>query len=107
MTRYQGKADYSAEVLGTFERFKQGAVKDYRVQYRTEQGMNHVAAQILELVARLFPVEFGALREYCDRHAAFLDDDIRRADRELQFYLAYLEHIGGNPPSCAAQGSRS
>src|SRR6202451_2735247 len=31
VSRYQEEADYSATVLGTFERFKQGAVKDYRV----------------------------------------------------------------------------
>lgn len=93
VTRYQDEPDYSAEVLATFERFKQGAVKDYRVQYRTEQGMNHIAAQILELVARLFPEQFAALSEHSARHAAFVDDGISRADRELQFYLAYLEHI--------------
>ena len=80
-------------MLATFERFKQGAVKDYRIQYRTWPGMNHVAAQILELVARLFPEEFAALDEYCRQHAAFLDEGIRRADQELQFYLAYLDHI--------------
>ena len=61
MSRYEGQADYSAEVLETFERFKQGAVKDYRVNYRCWPGMNHVAAQILQLVARLFPDEFTAL----------------------------------------------
>jgi len=53
-----------------------------------------VAAQILELVARLFPEEFAALDEYCARHAAFLDEGIRRAHQELQFYLAYLDYIG-------------
>ena len=94
VSRYQDEADYSAEVLKTFERFKQGAVKDYRISYRTWPGMNHVAAQILELVARLFPEEFAALDEYCRQHAGFLDEGIRRADRELQFYLAYLDHIG-------------
>ena len=94
VSRYQGEADYSAVVLKTFERFKQGAVKDYLVRYRTWPGMNHVAAQIVELVARLFPEEFSALEEYCRQHAAFLDEGIRRADQELQFYLAYLDHIG-------------
>ena len=94
VSRYQGEADYSAVVLKTFERFKQGAVKDYLVHYRTRPGMNHVAAQIVELVARLFPEEFSALEEYCRQHAAFLDEGIRRADQELQFYLAYLDHIG-------------
>ena len=94
VSRYQGEDDYSAVVLKTFERFKQGAVKDYLVHYRTWPGMNHVAAQIVELVARLFPEEFTALEEYCRQHAAFLDEGVRRADQELQFYLAYLDHIG-------------
>ena len=94
VTRYDGEADYSAVVLKTFERFKQGAVKDYLVRYRIWPGMNHVTAQILELVARLFPEEFAALDEYCARHAGFLDEGIRRAHQELQFYLAYLDYIG-------------
>jgi DNA mismatch repair protein MutS len=93
VSRYQGEADYSAEVLRTFERFKQGAVKDYRIAYRTWPGINHVTAEILELAARLFPEEFTALDEYCRRHAAFADEGILRADQELQFYLAYLGHI--------------
>ena len=94
VTRYDGEADYSTVVLRTFERFKQGAVKDYLIRYRIWPGMNHVTAQILDLVARLFPEEFAALDEYCARHAVFLDEGIRRAHQELQFYLAYLDHIG-------------
>jgi DNA mismatch repair protein MutS len=94
VTRYQDEADYSAAVLKTFERFKQGAAADYRVRYRTWPGMNHVAAQILDLVARLFPEEFAALDGFCGRHAAFLDEGIRHADQELQFYIAYLDYIG-------------
>jgi DNA mismatch repair protein MutS len=93
VSRYTGEADYSAVVLKTFERFKQGAPRDYRVDYRTWPGMNHVAAQVLELVALLFGEEFTALDEYCGRHAAFLDEGVRHADTELQFYLAYLDHI--------------
>ena len=34
VTRYAGEADYSAVVLKTFERFKQGAAKDYLIRYR-------------------------------------------------------------------------
>ncbi len=93
VTRYHEEADYSAAVLATFERFKQGAVKDYLIKYRARPGMNHIAAQVLDLVARLFPEEFAALDEYCRRHDGFLDEGIRRADQELQFYLAYLHHI--------------
>jgi DNA mismatch repair protein MutS len=93
VSRYTGEADYSAAVLETFERFKQGAVKDYLIRYRMQPGMNHITAQITELVARLFPEEFTALAEYCRQHAAFVDEGIRRADSELQFYLAYLDYI--------------
>jgi len=62
VSRYQDEADYSAVVLETFERFQQGAVRDYRIRYRIGLGMNHVAAQILELVAKLLPEECSAWR---------------------------------------------
>ena len=93
VSRYDGEADYSAAVLKTFERFKQGAARDYLIPYRVQPGMNHVTAQITELVARLFPREFAELDEFCRRHAGFLDEAIDRAARELQFYLAYLDYI--------------
>lgn len=94
VSRYAGEADYSARVLATFDRFKQGSVRDYRIPYRTEPGTNHVTAQITALVARLFPDEFTALEEYCRRHAEFPDEGVRRADAEFRFYLAYLDYIG-------------
>jgi DNA mismatch repair protein MutS len=93
VSRYAGEPDYSAEIEKTFERFQQGAVKDYLVRYRTWPGMNHVGAQIVDRVARLFPDEFGALAGFCQRHARFIDSVIAQADRELQFYLSYLDYI--------------
>jgi DNA mismatch repair protein MutS len=93
VSRYDGEPGYSAEIEQTFARFQQGAVKDYRVQYRTWPGMNHVGAQIAELVARLFRDEFTALAEYCGRHAGFVDPVVERFYRELQFYLAYLDYL--------------
>ncbi len=93
VSRYEGQADYSADVMELFDRFKQGAVKDYRINYRLAPGMNPVAAQVLELVARLFPDEFLALDEYCHAHADFFDPTVRRFEREIHFYLAYLDYI--------------
>jgi DNA mismatch repair protein MutS len=93
VSRYDGEPDHSAEIQKTFERFRQGAVENYRVTYRTWPGMTHVGAQIAELVARLYPDEFAALARYCRDHAGFADPVIRQFDRELQFYLAYLDYI--------------
>lgn len=90
---YDGESDYSAEVEETFAKFKQGAVKDYRVKFRSWPEMDHVEAQILSLVARLFPDIFGHLDAYCTTHARYLDTTLAAFDREVQFYLAYLEYI--------------
>jgi DNA mismatch repair protein MutS len=93
VTEYDDEADYSEDVEATFARFKQGAVKDYRLSLPNWLDMNHVEAQILGMVARLYPELFLALGEYCIRHRAFLDDTIAAFDREVQFYLSYLEYI--------------
>lgn len=90
--RYAAEHDYSAEVLETFEKFKQGAVKDYRVKLSSWPEMNHVEAQVLELVARLYPDLFAHLDDYCAQNGEYLDETLARFDREIQFYLAYLEY---------------
>jgi DNA mismatch repair protein MutS len=90
--RYEEEPDYSAEVLDTFRRFQQGVVRDYRVRFPEHVNMNHVEAAVLDLVARLHPDVFDALRRYCARYrGSFLDSTIGRFDREVQFYLAYLD----------------
>jgi DNA mismatch repair protein MutS len=91
--RCRGETDYSAEVEATFEKFKQGAVRDYRVKFGAGDDMNHVEAKILEFVAKLHPELFGPLEEFCDRCGGFIDQTIAEFDREVQFYLAYLDYI--------------
>ncbi len=93
VTGYDGEADYSAEVARTFAKFAQGAVKSYRVGFRNSPDMDHVEERILGFVARLYPDVFGALDDFCARHARYLDDTILVFDREIQFYTAYLSFV--------------
>lgn len=91
--KYESEIDYSADVEKTFERFKQGAVKDYRAKLPIESAMNYVEAGILDLVAKLYPDIFVSLDNYCAYNHGFLDETIAVFDREIQFYIAYLEYI--------------
>ncbi len=93
VTRYAGEADYSAEVGAVFERFRQGAARDYRIAYRVWPGLNRVGAQILGSVARLFRDEFAALEAFCARHVGFFDATVARFERELQFFLAVRAYL--------------
>jgi DNA mismatch repair protein MutS len=91
--KYESEIDYSAEVEKTFAKFKQGAVKDYSVKLPNGSGMNHVEAQILDLVVKLYPDIFLNLDNYCANNSNYLDEQIDVFDREIQFYLAYLEYM--------------
>lgn len=89
---YQGEREYTLEVEETFARFREGGAESHLVKVPDPGSMDHVEARIAQLVARLNPDAFRALAEFCARHRGFLDPLIARFDREIQFFLAYLEH---------------
>jgi DNA mismatch repair protein MutS len=91
--KYAGEPDYSAEVAQCFDKFRQRAAKDYRLTFSDGAGTDHVEAQILECVARLYPEIFSELEEFCRANSDFQDQLIKRFDREIQFYLGYLQYI--------------
>jgi DNA mismatch repair protein MutS len=90
---YESEPDYAADVLQTFERFRQGAGRQYRFQFASSVEMNHVEAAILDLLTRLHPGIFASLDEYFDGHRAFLNRTVERFDREIQFYISVIDHI--------------
>lgn len=91
--KFESEIDYSIEVEQTFEKFKQGEVKNFRIDLVSASGMNHVTAQILACVAKLFPEIFNALGVYYQRHFGFADETILLFDRQIQFFVSYLEFI--------------
>jgi DNA mismatch repair protein MutS len=90
---YAGEPDYSAEVEAAFERFQQGAVHAYTFRFSDSVEMNHIEAQILDGVAELHQDTFSALAHFCAAHKSFQDPTLLSFDREIQFYVAYLEYI--------------
>ena len=104
VSKYAEEADYSAEVEETFARFQQGAVRSHLARLPDHAEMDHVEAKILDGVAHLHPDVFRARADFCVRHRDYLDATIGRFDREVQFYLAYLEMVerfrGAGLPFC-------
>jgi DNA mismatch repair protein MutS len=90
---YQSETDYSLEVTRTFEKFRQGEVKDYRLRFGDSLQMTHIDAKILEFVGRLYPALFRALETFFIDNAGFLDDAVATFDREIQFYVACLDYL--------------
>lgn len=91
--KYNQEADFSREVVETFEKFKQVEAKPYRIDKITAAGMNHVKALVLDCVARLYPDVFSQLEAFYTAYAGFEDPGIANFYREIQFYLSYLAFI--------------
>jgi hypothetical protein len=91
VSRYEDEADYGEEIRRTFAKFARDAAKDYRTGFRDMAEMDNVEERILDLVARLYPDEFGQLDDFCRRHDGYSDEAIRVFEREVQFYLAYQD----------------
>ncbi len=92
--KYESEIDYSASVETTFQKFKQGAVKDYQVKFPNRLDMNNIEERILDFVARLYPDLFSDLTNYCANNGEYIDPSINAFDREIQFYISYLDYVG-------------
>jgi DNA mismatch repair protein MutS len=91
--RYAGETDYSADVAATFHKFEQAGTTEFAFSFSDPPEMNHIEAAILEQVAKLYPDIFSELAAYVAAHREFRDPAIARFDREIQFFVAYLDYI--------------
>jgi len=90
---YEDEVDYSLDIENTFKKFKQRDTSDEFLHLSKRSGMSHIEAKILESVALLYPEPFTALDHFCCQYPQFLDQTIETFDREIQFYVAYLDFI--------------
>jgi DNA mismatch repair protein MutS len=93
VTRYEDQSNYGAEVLETFMKFQQSGPRAYKFRFSSTPDMNHVEAAIVDMVAQLYPDIFSALDDFWEHNKDFLNPTLTRFDREVQFYVAWIEYI--------------
>lgn len=90
---FDEEADLGAEVLATFDRFRQGTVKDYHIRDDERSDIDHVQASILEKVGQLRPELFTELVAFTKASWNFREPVIARFVQEVRFYLEYLDYL--------------
>ena len=92
--KYANEPDYTATILERFAKFREVEVEPPApAKPKDDFSLNHIEAGILEFVGRLFPEPFYRLGNYLAGHADFVDATIARFDREIGFFVTYLEFI--------------
>jgi DNA mismatch repair protein MutS len=90
---YQVRPDYSLEITGLFQRFRQRGAKNYLVDFPSLPEMNRIEANILDGVVTLYPDLFQHLDDFFTAHLHYQDEIVTNFYHEVQFYLSYLEYI--------------
>ena len=88
--------DEAGAALGlkeTFARFERKPSRQRLTKAADDLAMNKLESAIQERVAWLYPEAFAALDEFTRRRSDFIDAGVARFDREVQFYLAYLDYV--------------
>ncbi|WP_162958846.1 MutS-related protein [Nocardia yunnanensis] len=84
--------DYSVTIANLFARFGVGAPRPPRPRSEWDD-INHMEEQILDHVAMVHPRAFQQLTEFARAHEHFVDEAVAEFDREIQFYLTYLDFV--------------
>lgn len=93
VARQAAQDDYGAQIRRTFDKFSQQASKEYKFELTSVPEMNHIEAAITDMVARLYPGIFDSFQRYLANHRGYCHPAVNRFDREIQFYLAYVDYI--------------
>jgi Mismatch repair ATPase (MutS family) len=91
--RLEGEDDYADEIERVFAKFSQGAGREHLGQFSESRDLSGVETKVLDAVARLYPEAFERLGKYRSWNASYADEGLVAFDRELQFYVAYLDYI--------------
>lgn len=85
--------DYAREVRATFAIFERQDGDEQPVAFAEPDQLNHVEYAILQKIVRRHRALFDRLARFSDERAEYADPTVLAFDREIQFYLAWLEHL--------------
>lgn len=91
--KYERQEDCTKQILATFDKFRQGDVKDYRQNLSEEPHATHVEDAVLTMVSRIYKETFADLEGFISKYGCFEDETIIRFSREIQYYLSWLEYV--------------
>jgi DNA mismatch repair protein MutS len=89
---YAGEGNFASDIASAFAKFGQEG-HDSALSFRISDERTQVDRKVLERVARVYPAQFAELAAFCAEEKDFADPLILRFDREVQFYLAFLERL--------------
>jgi Mismatch repair ATPase (MutS family) len=84
--------DYCESLNKTFENIND-AEYDFPISFFTDFEMRVLETKVLEILRNDNNMAFNKLEEYCKNNMDFPDRTICDFDREIQFYVSYLDYI--------------
>ncbi|MFO7942335.1 MAG: DNA mismatch repair protein MutS [Bacillota bacterium] len=90
---FRGECDYRTRVGAAFGDMSREASRDYVSIHARQSPTSWLDERIAESVAQFYPETFGELRQFCDRHRDFLEPAVVEFDRDLQFYISYIDEM--------------
>lgn len=84
--------NYCALINESLEQISKTAF-DYQIRFFSDLEMCPLENKILDVLRERNHIVFNELNQYHKRHTDFLSPDIDHFNREIQFYISYLEYI--------------
>lgn len=85
--------DYCTSLIKMFEQINE-SIFDYKISFFTGLEMCKLETDILEVVQKLNMETFNKLEAFYTEYTNFPDPVLINFDREIQFYISYIEFIG-------------
>ncbi|MCR4771520.1 MAG: hypothetical protein K5855_04340 [Oscillospiraceae bacterium] len=90
--KYEGQDRLADMIEPLFERFICEGLPTYKRHFPETASARSTEAELLGMVAELFPELFGELNGFCTKYLNFENDVVMLFAREVRFYLSWLEY---------------